>query len=180
MWIKLSLVFLIFFIFFSTGIAQVINSDVKDILNQTFGSQVEIKLIKYELEKTLRDRIEKKVKQKFYSTTLFFYEIKKNGITDGYALVDNVYGKSLPITFIVVYDKNGNIILSEVIKYREQYGGAVKNKSWNDQFIGKNGDASFEVGKDLSSISGATISVNSVTKGIQKLSILMDEIISNK
>jgi len=39
-------------------------------------------------------------------------------------------------------------------------------------------ESDFVVGKDVSGISGATISVNSVTKGIKKLTLLLNEIIS--
>ena len=91
-------------------------------------------------------------------------------------LMDNVLGKSLPITFLVLFDLKGTIIKSSIVKYREPYGGGVSNSNWNTQFEGKNFKSSFDVGDDIQGISGATISVNSVSKGIKKLTILFNEI----
>ena len=47
-----------------------------------------------------------------------------------------------------------------------------KRQAYNDS-------SSYKVGKDISGISGATLSVNSLTKGIHKLSILIHEIIKD-
>ena len=43
--------------------------------------------------------------------------------------MDNVIGKSMPITFIVVFNDTGEVKYSSLIKYREAYGGEVKIKS---------------------------------------------------
>ena len=107
------------------------------------------------------------------------YQIRSDNKLVALGLLDNVKGKAMPITFMVLFDLNGNIISSGIIKYREQYGGAVSNKEWNIQFKHKNSESGFAVGKDVSSISGATISVNSVTKGIHKLTLLINHIIEN-
>ncbi len=71
---------------------------------------------------------------------------------------------------------SAQIISSSIIKYREPYGGGIVNLNWNDQFVGKDRNSDFEVGEDIQGISGATISVNSVTKGINKLCLLISEI----
>ncbi len=72
---------------------------------------------------------------------------------------------------------NGKILNIEIIKYRESYGGAIQERNWLNQFRGKGIDSQFKIGKEISSISGATISVNSVTTGIKKLSMLYSFII---
>lgn len=168
---------LIFFLSAAILYPQEINDDVNSIIGAQYSQDTKIILSKYVLPKELKQRIENNVQQKFHSTFVYFYKIIKDDKILGYAILDNVFGKSLPITFLVLFDLNGNIISSHIVKYREQYGGAVKNKNWNDQFIGGNSESSFEVGKNINSISGATISVNSVTKGIKKLTLLIKEII---
>lgn len=159
--------------------SQEINSDVKKILLNIFGENSNLSYSKYNIDKNVKELIEKKVNQKFHSNFIYLYTIKIDNKITGYAILDNVFGKSLPITFLVLFDKDGNILASHIIKYREPYGGAVKNENWNRQFLGKNWQSTFEVGKDVSSISGATISVNSVAKGIHKLTLLIKEIIFN-
>ncbi len=178
--LNLKIIFISVLFFSQNLFSQEISSEVKKILIDHFGEDVQITFSKYNLEKNLKESIEKKVNQKFYSNSVYLYFVRENQVIKGYGILDNVYGKSLPITFLVMFDTTGTIISSHIVKYREPYGGAVKNENWNRQFSGKNCQSTFDVGKDINSISGATISVNSVTKGIQKLTFLMKEILSGK
>ena len=59
-----------------------------------------------------------------------------------------------------------------MIKYREAYGGEVGNKGWLRQFINLNNNSGYNIGKDIDGISGATISVKSMSSGIQKITTL--------
>lgn len=115
----------------------------------------------------------KKVSQKFFSDEVYLYKVFLDKKLIGYGLIDNVYGKSLPITFLVMFDKNGNILCSEIIKYREPYGGAIQSRECNDQFKGKNSCSDFIVQKDISGISGATISVNSSYLRNKKINLII-------
>ena len=81
-------------------------------------------------------------------------------------------GKSMPITFIVILNRDGSILSTNVIKYREAYGSEIGNLSWLSQFNKFNSNSSYKVGKDINGITGATISVNSLSKGIQKILLL--------
>lgn len=160
--------------------SQDIKEETESFLNKTFGEKVTYNFSKYHLPANVKSEIEKKVRQRFFGDFVYLYDIKVNETKKFYALMDNVYGKSMPITFIVIFDSTSNIISSGIIKYREQYGGGVSDENWNRQFQNKSSQSGYEVGKDIQSISGATISVNSVTKGIQKLSLLMKTIIDKK
>ena len=124
------------------------------------------------LDKQMKKEVENQVKQKFYRDKLYYWTISKDDTTIAYAFLDNVIGKSMPITFLVILNINGNIINTNVIKYREAYGGEVGNKGWLQQFINKNINSSYNIGKDINGISGATISVKSMSKGIQKITTL--------
>ena len=120
----------------------------------------------------IRMHILKQVKQKFYRDKLYYWTISQDDTTIAYAFLDNVIGKSMPITFLVILNINGNIINTNVIKYREAYGGEVGNKGWLRQFLYRNNNSSYNIGKDINGISGATISVKSMSKGIQKITTL--------
>lgn len=156
---------------------QSIKENVDSSIKNCFGKTIRIEFDKLKIESKLKKSIEKEVGQKFFSDEVYFYKIYSETNLAGYGLLDNVYGKSLPITILVLYDVNGNILCSDIIKYREPYGGAVQSKEWNEQFKGKNIQSDLIVGKDISGISGATISVHSVTKGIKKLTLLLNNII---
>ena len=174
MLIKILFTVLISFVAYSQDIQERVNMS----LQNCFGKDIQIDFEKLQIKNELKNSIEKKAGQKFFSNEVYLYKIFIGKKLIGYGLLDNVYGKSLPITFLGMYDNTGKILCSEIIKYREPYGGAIQSKEWNDQFKGKNMESDFVVGKDVSGISGATISVNSVTKGIKKLTLLLNEIIS--
>ncbi len=174
MLIKTILLFQIFnFFVFS----QTIKENVEIAIRNCFGKNIEYDFEKFRIDSHLRKSIEKEIGQKFFSDEVYLYKIFSDSLLIGYGLLDNVNGKSLPITILVLYDLNGNILSSEIIKYREPYGGAVKSKEWNQQFKGKNSSSDLIVGKDISGISGATISVYSITKGIKKLTLLKNKIL---
>ena len=125
------------------------------------------------LSQDLKRKIEQQARQSFYGTFVYRWDVHSNGKVIGRALLDNVLGKSLPITFLVIFDPEGTILRSAVVKYREPYGGGVQSKKWNSQFIGRNSESSYAVSKDISGISGATISVHSMSLGIRKLALLI-------
>jgi Na+-translocating ferredoxin:NAD+ oxidoreductase RnfG subunit len=86
----------------------------------------------------------------------------------GYAVVRNVLGKDQPITFLVAVDSASVLRDVDILVYREPYGGEVAYDAWRRQFRGKTPNDPLEIGKDIRSISGATISANSVTLGVRR------------
>ena len=143
----------------------------KYIISQ-FDVDVSIYMHTLKLDTELKVLVQNKVKQRFYRDELYYWNISNNDTTIAYALMDNVLGKSMPITFLVIVNNEGDILASDVIKYREAYGSEVGNKNWLAQFTYFNDTTDFKVGGNIDGISGATISVNSLTKGIQKIAIL--------
>ena len=107
-----------------------------------------------------------------YRNELYYWTISNDDTKIAYALMDNVIGKSMPITFLVILNNEGAILASKVIKYREAYGGEVGNKNWLSQFNKLTNSSEYIVGENIDGISGATISVNSLSKGIQKIAVL--------
>ncbi len=168
----------IYFLFFSSAniFAQEIKERTETIITESFEKDVNFIFRKYTLPPNIKRKIEYIVKQKFFKDLLYVYKISLNDTLIAFGFLDNVIGKSMPITFFVLLDIEGNIISTNIIKYREPYGGAVSNENWNEQFTGKNSDSDFTIGKSVNGISGATISVNSVTKGIRKITLLYEEI----
>jgi len=155
---------------------QSIKEQTFDIIKLQFGDNVNIESVKYEIPLKIKNEIEKEAQQHFYSEVVYIFKISKSDSLISTGILDNVYGKSMPITFLVLFNLSGKIISTDIVKYREPYGGGVKLKIWNDQFKGKNLNSKFKVGDDIDSISGATISVRSVTKGIKKLTLLYNKI----
>mgnify|MGYP000844847428 CR=1 FL=1 len=57
------------------------------------------------------------VKQKFFRDELNIWEIVSKDTTHYYAILDNVKGRSLPITFLAIYNDNGEISIKIDIYY---------------------------------------------------------------
>lgn len=87
----------------------------------------------------------------------------------GFAQVGNVLGKDQPITFLVAIDPADRLKDVDILVYREPYGGEVAYEPWRRQFRGKSAGDSMRVGREIRSISGATISVHAVTLGVRRL-----------
>ena len=151
---------------------QSIKEKTFDIIHSEFGKDVKIESSKFIIPPKIKNKIEHEAGQQFYSDAVYIFRITDRDSVISTGILDNVYGKTMPITFVVLYNMKGEILSSNVVKYREPYGGGVELKSWNDQFKGKDSYSDFKVGENIDSISGATISVRSVTKGIHKLTLL--------
>lgn len=150
----------------------------KHIFSQ-FSKEINISMHTLKLNKQIKSLIQNKTKQAFYRDELYYWKISNNDTIIAHAFLDNVKGKSMPITFMVIVNADGSIKNTSIIKYREAYGGEIGNKRWLQQFIGKKYNSKYEIGRDIDGITGATISVNSISKGIRKISILYDHVKDN-
>ena len=105
------------------------------------------------------------------------WKIELSDSTYRFAILDNVMVQSMPITFLTIFNDKNELENAAVIKYREAYGGEVGRQSWLSQFTNYTNESNYKVGDGISGISGATISVYSMSKGIHKLSIIVDNIV---
>ena len=87
----------------------------------------------------------------------------------GYFFVDAVIGKHDLITYAVALTAQGRVRQTEILEYREAYGGEVRNAHWRAQFTGRQHGDPVQIGRDIQNISGATLSCEHVTDGIRRL-----------
>jgi len=125
---------------------------------------------KVEREKTwLKDEqrlaIGKLCQQEIEERRFNFYVGKKGTQVLGYALIDHMIGKSFPITFITILNVDGTVRDVEIMVYREPRGWEVKYDSFLKQFFGKTAESDY---REINTISGATLSVGTITRGVSK------------
>jgi Na+-translocating ferredoxin:NAD+ oxidoreductase RnfG subunit len=87
----------------------------------------------------------------------------------GYFFVDAVVGKHDLITYAVALAAGGKVRQTEILEYREAYGGEVRNAHWRAQFNGRQHGDPVTIGRDIQNISGATLSCEHVTDGVRRL-----------
>jgi hypothetical protein len=88
---------------------------------------------------------------------------------DGFLFVDAVIGKHDLISYAVALTAEGKVRQVEILEYREAYGGEVRNAAWRAQFVGRAHGDPVQLGRDIRSVSGATLSCQHVTDGIRRL-----------
>ena len=83
--------------------------------------------------------------------------------------IDRVVGKHEFITYCVGIDPEGKVRGIEILEYRETFGHQVRGAEWRKQFVGKTKNAPLKLDRDISNISGATLSSAHITSGVKRL-----------
>ncbi len=87
----------------------------------------------------------------------------------GKFFIDEVIGKHEYITYAIGINKDGTVKGIEIMNYNETYGYQIREKSWRDQFVGKNSSANLKLDGDIENISGATMSCKHITEGVRRV-----------
>ncbi len=103
-----------------------------------------------------------------WEATIPVYEVSAGGAVVGYAVVVNEIGKHRPITFVVGVTPDVKVKGVEIMVYREPKGGEVRMKGFLNQYRGKDLAEPILTGRDITNISGATLSVRAVNRGTKK------------
>lgn len=77
--------------------------------------------------------------------------------------------------YFVLFDFAGQVLKVSVFNYRATHGQEITIKGWLKQFQGYNGVKDLVVGKDIDTISGATISVYGITENVQDVTKVLVE-----
>ena len=96
------------------------------------------------------------------------YIVSAGGMVIGYAVVVNEIGKHRPITFVVGVTPDEKVKGIEIMIYREPKGGEVRMKGFLKQYREKDLGQPILAGRDITNISGATLSVRAVNRGTKK------------
>lgn len=145
---------------------------------------------------TIPEKIEKKADKviaKFYDTDSFskqvvsiskgvnakttadfkdgnLFQITSQDRNLGYGYIGTAPSKTATYEYLILFDKDFIIRKSKVLVYREEYGGEIGSKRWLKQFNGAAaGGKELKYNQDIIPISGATISVRSMTRAINNV-----------
>ncbi|SHK95269.1 FMN-binding protein [Rhodothermus profundi] len=87
----------------------------------------------------------------------------------GYAVITEEVGKYRPITFIVGVRPDFSVEKVAVMVYRESHGGQVRLPRFLYQYRGKTIRDPIQTHRDIVNVSGATISVHALNRGVKKV-----------
>jgi Na+-translocating ferredoxin:NAD+ oxidoreductase RnfG subunit len=91
----------------------------------------------------------------------------------GFVLADQVVGKYELIDYAAGFLPDGSVTQVEVLAYRESHGAEIRNLAWRQQFAGRKEPSQLRFGDDIRNISGATLSSQHVTEGMQRLAAIV-------
>ncbi len=112
-------------------------------------------------------------------TTFQVYVGKKGDVISRYAIITEEMGCFHPITWILSTNTEGRILDIAVMIYRESRGREVSRKRFLKQFEGKSIEDSLSTNKDIIRITGATVSVQAVCRGVKKMLAFIHEFYIN-
>jgi hypothetical protein len=177
----------------SIGAERIWDTDLKRYLTEQEMNMAEVYLkeeesLKIMLPKSERVRketiklnpekkalIEERIGWKFPEEFFEVYIGETGDKIDGYAVVQNTIGKHKPMTYMVGVDNKGIVSDVELLVFREARGSEVRQKRFNAQYEGKSVLDPVRINKDIINISGATMSVRSMSAGIKRVLVLIDE-----
>lgn len=123
-----------------------------------------------------KDTVEQRIGWKFPEDAFDLYIGETNGKVDGYAMVHNTIGKHKHMTYMVGVDSKGECTDVELLVFREAKGSEVGRKRFNSQYEGKTVSDPIRINKDIINLSGATMSVRSISAGVKRVLVLVDEV----
>ncbi len=144
---------------------------VKAILPKS--KQIKKDLIRLTAEK--KELIEQRIGWKFPEDEFELYIGQTGNKVDGYAMIHNTIGKYKPMTYMVGVDAAGTCSDVELLIFRDAKGSEVGRKRFNSQYDGKTVADPIRINKDIINISGATMSVRSMSAGVKRVLVLIDE-----
>lgn len=68
--------------------------------------------------------------------------------------------------YFILFSKNHEVLLVEVFNYQATYGFEITSRGWLKQFTGFSGESELKPSNEIDAISGATKSVESITKDV--------------
>ncbi|MBM4066382.1 MAG: FMN-binding protein [Planctomycetes bacterium] len=126
-----------------------------------------------------REYFKELLKRPDLETTFQVYIGKKGDVISRYAIITEEMGCFHPITWILSTNAEGEILDIAVMIYRESRGHEVSRKRFLKQFEGKSIKNSFSPNKDIIKITGATVSVQAVCRGVRKMLAFIHEFYIN-
>ncbi|MEQ1792482.1 MAG: FMN-binding protein [Nitrospira sp.] len=137
------------------------------------SQQIRKEMIRLTAEK--KELIEQRIGWKFPEDSFELYIGQTGDKIDGYAMVHNTIGKYKPMTYMVGVDAKGTCTDVELLVFRDAKGSEVRTKRFNAQYDGKTVTDPIRINKDIINISGATMSVRSMSAGVKRVLVLVDE-----
>jgi len=118
-------------------------------------------------EKQVKD-IQFRAKAKVESKILVYYVGKSTGGVEGYAFFETRDVRTMPATVMVVVDPDGSVRFVEILAFYEPLDYLPRPR-WLELFAGRKLDKDLRVRAGIPNVTGASLTVQSVTDMVRKI-----------
>lgn len=139
-----------------------------DALKEVFSDADAVEKINVFLGKEEQKKIEAIAKSKLESRMFTFYAGRKENTIVRYAIFGSHVVKAKPAVYMVVINPDGSIKQVEILAFYEPEE-RLPPKKWFKQFSGKILNDELWPKRGIDAVTGATISVNSITQEVRKV-----------
>jgi hypothetical protein len=146
------------------------------LLTEFFPKSERVTFRTFVLDPTVRARLTQRLGYTPAKDRYTIYIATTQGKIDGYALIDDERGLHQPITFATRLSPRGAVERLEIVTYRESRGDEVRDARFRKQFEGKTAQDPLRLNQDIDAVSGATVSSASLTTGVRRAAILVEEL----
>ena len=155
---------LLFGIFLSQSSMAKSFPSIDEVIHASFPKSTKMEKHSLILSKKQFSQIQQKAKAKVNTKVYRYYTLINKGKTIGYAILGFRKVRTKKATVIYGFDMKGTLKFTEIMAFSEP-PEFIPSSIWMSQLQNKSASEKLTVGKDIPTISGATLSARSVTDG---------------
>jgi len=150
-------------VLFQSAVAKS-NATVDSVIKSSFSNVSKIEPKQLILTKQQFSKVQKRAKAQVTTRIYRYYAIKSGSKNLGYGVLISKKVRTKKATVLYAFDLSGRLKFTEIMAFAEppEY---IPGKTWMGQLHNQQSSAKLTVGKDIPTISGSTLSANSLTSG---------------
>ncbi len=149
---------------------------ISNSVNEVWGVKEKTQWAKIEVSDSTAQLIEGKLRAKSEVPDTVYIGTISTGKGIQYVLPDIAPSRSEEFTYLLYFDASKKITGIDVLDYRENYGYEIDYSYFRNQFKGKSKAKQVRFRRGIQNISGATISVRSITNSVHDLLLIINQI----
>ncbi|PHS38151.1 MAG: hypothetical protein COB07_08965 [Sulfurovum sp.] len=150
-------------VLFQSAVAKS-NVTVDSVIKSSFTNVSKIEAKQLILTKKQFAQIQKRAKAAVTTKIYRYYTIKSGSKNLGYGVLISKKVRTKKATVLYVFDHSGKLKFTEIMAFAEP-PEFIPGKTWMGQLQNQKSTAKLTVGKDIPTISGSTLSANTLTTG---------------
>ncbi len=166
------------FFLFSTLLFSESKVSIEEILKENYAEE-NLTIQKKSLILTKKDAslIQKEAKTKLGSKIVRYYEVKKDDVLQGHAILLQQRIRTKKAAILYMVDANNSIVSLEIVAFHEP-SEYKPSDEWTKVFEGKTAKDELKAGDDIATISGATMSARAISNAARLALAIVEQKLS--